>query len=390
MSDIPKLARIKQDDENMEKLHIAARKGQLDHVRRLIGLGVNPSIQNKFGCTALHLACKFGQVNAVRELAPNSDLQQPWHGQKPLHLAVVANNHEVVKVLIESVRAAAKTPFEIFLNDSDEYEHSYDVGGGRSRHVSGQTVLHWCVGLGASHKEMMATLLEYGANPMAKDRSGETALMRAIEFGNTEAFDMMMEAGAKGAEVPPPPPTIEGLAPSSPLTPGSPMPPGSVPPPFEHFPTNLRLETSDKQGRTCLHYAIYCNQTELALQLLRYGYDVNWGEDTDKQSCIMLALRAAMPAVLEVLVYHPECKDLLDVKDRMGREAFPDAIEYLPFVESAGAEGEQRRAEALKVFAKRYEQLHPAINDAERKTKKKKAAGKETPMAVAPSAPYGR
>lgn len=389
MSDIPKLARIKQDDENMEKLHIASRKGQLDHIRRLIGLGVNPSIQNKFGCTALHLACKFGQVHAVRELAPISDLQQPWHGQKPLHLAVVANNHEVVKVLIESVRAAAKTPFEIFLNDCDEYDHTYDIGGGRSRNVVGQTALHWCVGLGPSHREMLQNLLDCGANPMAKDRAGETALMRAIEFGNHEAFEMMMEAGARGAEAPPPPPVIEGLSPSSPVSPLSPPMPG-LPPPFEHFPTNLRLESSDKQGRTCLHYAIYCNQPEIAHTLLKYGYDVNWGEDTDKQSCIMLALRAAMPTILEILVFHPECKDLLDVKDKMGREHFPEAIEYLPFV----GEADPKKADALKVFQKRYEMLHPAINEAEKKGKAKgksgKAAGKETPMAVAPSAPYGK
>lgn len=380
MAEIPKLARIKQDDENMEKLHIAARKGQLDHIRRIIGLGVNPTIQNKFGCTALHLACKFGQIAAVRELTPISDLSQAWHGQKPLHLAVVANNQEVVKVLIEGVKASSRTPFEVFINDCDDYETTLDLGNGRGRNIVGQTVLYWCVALGPAYKDMMKLLLASGANPMAKDRAGESALMRAIELGNREAFDLMIEAGAQGAEAPPPPPVIEGITSSPVASPSS--------PPFAKLPTNLRLESSDKLGRTCLHYALYYNQPEMAAVLLKYGYDVNWGDDTDKQSPIMLALRGAFPHILEILINHPECKDLLDVKDKMGREAFPDSIEYLPFVGESDA---GHKAEALKVFQKRFEVLHPTINEAEKKSKgAKKKPAKDTPMTLAPSAPYGK
>eukprot|EP00742_Colponemidia_sp_Colp-10_P020190 GILJ01023501.1.p1 GENE.GILJ01023501.1~~GILJ01023501.1.p1 ORF type:complete len:206 (+),score=51.49 GILJ01023501.1:3-620(+) len=204
--------------------------------------------------------------------------------------------------------------------------------------------------------------------------------MRAIELGNRDAFDLMIEAGAQGAEAPPPPPVIEGITSSPIASPSSPA--------FASLPTNLRFESSDKIGRTCLHYALYYNQPEMAAVLLKYGYDVNWGDDTDKQSCIMLALRGAFPQILEILVNHPECKDLLDVKDKMGREAFPESIEYLPFVGESEA---GHKVEALKVFQKRFEVLHPTINEAEKKSKgAKKKTTKETPMTLAPSAPYGK
>ena len=58
MADFPKLARIKQDDENMEKLHCAARRGQTELIRRLIDTGISPTIANKFAASR---GLKYGQ-----------------------------------------------------------------------------------------------------------------------------------------------------------------------------------------------------------------------------------------------------------------------------------------------------------------------------------------
>lgn len=178
MADFPKLHRIKQDDENMEKLHCAARKGQTELVRRLLAMGISPMIQNRFGCTALHLACKFGQVSAARELAAVSDTNVAWHGQKPLHLAVLSNNLDLVTVLVDGAKDQGKSA-ESVLNECDDNEVT-EVGD-RPKHVLGQTAGHWCVGLGSSHSKMLKHLVQLGASPNAKDKGGETLLMRAIE-----------------------------------------------------------------------------------------------------------------------------------------------------------------------------------------------------------------
>eukprot|EP01084_Bolivina_argentea_P138158 243298_1 len=119
MADFPKLARIKQDDENMEKIHTAARRGQTELIRRLIASDISPTIPNKFGCTALHLACRHGHVMATRELAPVSDVSALWHGQRPLHLAVLSGNQEVITVLVEAVQESGKD-LTAFLNDNDD------------------------------------------------------------------------------------------------------------------------------------------------------------------------------------------------------------------------------------------------------------------------------
>ena len=94
----------------MEKLHIAARHGQRDTLARLIAGGVNPATNNKFGCTALHLACKFGQASCARELADaaGADLGPEWHGRTPLGLAIAGDHANIVALLVAAGKAQGK------------------------------------------------------------------------------------------------------------------------------------------------------------------------------------------------------------------------------------------------------------------------------------------
>lgn len=309
MADFPKLPRIKQDDENMEKLHCAARKGQTELVRRLVGMGISASIQNRFGCTALHLACKFGQVSCARELAGVSDTNIAWHGQKPLHLAVLSGNLQLVKALCEGAKDQGR-PVESMLNECDEMEVT-EIGA-HAKKVQGQTALHWCVGLGSEAKEMMQLLLSYGASPNAKDKGGETPLMRALEFDNQDALELLV--AKKEA---------------------------------------LRLDTGDKIGQTALVWAIRFNKESFAQRLIELGADVTV-EDQQKQSVLLWAVRAAMPKLLETIV------DLLDpfvvqsAPFHNGTSVLVERIEWLPFADEA------HRTETVKMFQKRLDLIGKA------------------------------
>ncbi|CUG90305.1 ankyrin repeat protein, putative [Bodo saltans] len=334
MADFPKLPRIKQDDENMEKLHCAARKGQTELVRRLIGMGISPSIQNRFGCTALHLACKFGQVSCARELVGVSDTNIAWHGQKPLHLAVLSGNLQLVKALCEGAKEQGRG-VEAMLNECDEMEVT-EIGEHR-KVVQGQTALHWCVGLGPEAKEMMTLLLSFGASPNAKDKGGETPLMRALEFGNQDAQKILITK--KEA---------------------------------------LRLDTGDKNGQTALVWAIRYGNEAFAQTLIELGADVNV-EDQQKQTVLLWCVRAGMSKLLDIIV------DLLDpfvvqsAPFHNGTSVLVERIDWLPTTEEA------HRQETVKTFQKRLDLIAKAPKGGNALNRTQNGQG--SPMMLAPSAP---
>jgi ankyrin repeat protein len=328
MADFPKLPRIKQDDENMEKMHCAARRGQTDLVRRLVSSGVDAGIQNKFGCTALHLACKYGQIGATRELAPHSDVSGLWHGQRPLHLAVNSGNGEVANVLIETVREQGRD-VAAFVNECDEYE-VFEIAG-HAKHVQGQTALHWVVA--QRNTAMIKTLLALGASPTAKDKNGETPLMRCIEFNFADELALLMSSG------------------------------------------NLRLEIGDRLGRTHLHWCLLYNREEMAKKVLATGHDVGL-EDQDKQTPWGLAASAGYAALLDQMLPSVDPFALQQATFHNGVTVLPERLTWLPF-----ATDEAAHNEVIKVLQKRLDSVVKAQTPAQT------AAAKRGPLQVAPSAP---
>ena len=336
MADFPKLARIKQDDENMEKIHCAARRGQTELIRRLIAAGISPTIPNKFGCTALHLACKHGHVSATRELAPQSDPSSLWHGQRPLHLAVLSGNVEVVQVLIESVVEAGK-PADAFLAENDEYP-LHEIGQ-YTKEIAGQTALHLAIGL--NNSSMIDVLLNHGASPFAKDRAGETALMRTVEFNQPETFTKLLKTSK-----------------------------------------SLRLDICDKQGRSTLHWALMLNRPEMAQQLLDAGHDVNV-EDADKVTPFVLAAHAGFPHILDTMLASVDQFLFQSSQFHNGLAVQPERLVWLPSAE------ESSKLEVQKLLQKKLDAYNKdrGVSAPTSTLNKTQNKGPAVPLTVAPSAP---
>ena len=325
--DFPKLPRIKQDDENMEKLHCAARKGQTEHVRRLIqGSGIPAGITNKFGCTALHLACKFGQLGCVRELAGLVDLTVSWHGKRPLQLAVESNNQEVLSVMMQQIKEQGKD-VAAFVNECDEYEQHIDLSrfGLPPKHSFGQTVLHHCVA--TRNLPMLKLLLSLGGTANAKDRASETVLMRAVELGALDEFEALAASG------------------------------------------DLRVDSADRTGRTALHLALATNRPDVARRLLELGADVNL-EDQHKLNGITLAMAGGMAALLEGMLPLADPFVIQSAPFHNGVTVLPERLQWAPFVTDDSA-----KAETIKVLQKKLDQMREKDrpNDDSPKKKKKKA-----------------
>lgn len=326
--DFPKLARIKQDDENMEKLHCAARKGQTEHVRRLIhGSGIDPSIQNKFGCTALHLACKYGQLGCVRELAGQVDLSIAWHGKRPLQLAVESNNQEVLQVMMATIKEQGKD-VAAFINECDDYEQMVDHSKFKMppKHVHGQTVLHYCVS--TRNVPMLKVLLALGGTPNAKDRGGETVLMRAVEVGADEEFELLLQA------------------------------------------PDVRIDGADRNGRTSLCFALAHDRPDMARKLLEMGADVNM-EDQDKNNAITLAMTGGFYSLLEAMLPLADPFAIQSAPFHNGVSVLPERLQWAPFVTD-----EAVKSETIKVLQKKLDQMREKDkpnDDGSPKKKKKKA-----------------
>ncbi|AAZ10537.1 Ankyrin repeats (many copies)/Ankyrin repeats (3 copies), putative [Trypanosoma equiperdum] len=334
MSDFPKLMRLRVDDENMEKIHSVARKGQTDEVKRFVEQGIDPSIQNKFGCTALHLACKFGQVETAKYLSTLCDSHISWHGQKPLHLAVLSKKEDLVEALVAGARDRGRN-VEAMLNEHDEFQVT-EIGE-HDIHSDGQTALHWCVALGSEYLPMLKLLLKLGASPTAKSKESMTSLMYAIITKNEEAMECMLD-GAKSGQ--------------------------------------LRLDYQDKDGRTHLHHAILSNREDYAMRFIELGHGLDQ-EDDNHEPPLFHALRAAMPKLLAYLLENVDTFSVQQAPFHNGSTVMPERIQWLPF-----ATNEQEQNECIALFQKR---LSEVCAPQEAVVKKKKANIKK--MHLAPSAP---
>ena len=173
--DAPPAAR---DRVGRTPLHLAAERGDLPTIERLLADGANVNVQIRsdekastdWGNTPLHSAARDGRIEAVRLLLDRgADINARNHrGVTPLHRSIA--HPQVTRYLLER---GAK------LDATDN---------------QGRTVLHWVAYDPAA--QSMDVLLAARADVNATDVDGESPLHRAARAGNGAAMAALIGAGA--------------------------------------------------------------------------------------------------------------------------------------------------------------------------------------------------
>lgn len=127
----------------------------------------NPSLtelKDRYGRTALDLACFQGEVSCARLLigaGASCDSHDDVDGRTPVHAAAYTNNIDCLRAMVTMID---EPPFEILAN---------------SRDLSGRTPLMYATEQG--HLSTISFLInEMNAHVLLADHRGRTALHRAV------------------------------------------------------------------------------------------------------------------------------------------------------------------------------------------------------------------
>ena len=200
------------DNDDVTPLHEAVFKSQEDLavIQALLEAGADPNATtNRENLTPLHAANSAAVVHSL--LAAGADLEAAARGgASPLYVAVGDENLEVIQALLEAGadplneiwRGEYRTPMELA-----DFE---TLPGAVNREVlellqaamttAGQDCNLWNTKryFQAAIPESVTHCMEAGADPMARDNSGDTPLHLAVAFNaNLEVLQALLDAGAE-------------------------------------------------------------------------------------------------------------------------------------------------------------------------------------------------
>ena len=196
-------------------LHIASKLGYQQCVTQLLSAGANPGLSDARGCTALIHAAKGSHVSVVKLLLHTNrvDLSSKnLEEETVLHAAVKGGSLECIQMLLDSsadcnaVDANGNTPLllackqnstaiaaMLLLHSSIDPTQAFCSINAQEL-STGKSALHWAVQHG--NTDMLDLLLEHGADPNQTDVNWESAFLSAIRVGGNRAImQRLIDAG---------------------------------------------------------------------------------------------------------------------------------------------------------------------------------------------------
>ena len=166
-------------DKGLTTLIMAARDGIENVVMLLLSRGADLRLVDKSKRTAAHWAAKKGKFGTVQKLLACDDTiinHQDDRGQSLLHIAVTSSLEDV-DLLLKPSSGKHQTHINTQLQDEE-----------------GNTPLL----LAVIEKKVLIVerLLEFGVDAKIRNKSGDTALLKAVKQRNEEIWRLLLNAGA--------------------------------------------------------------------------------------------------------------------------------------------------------------------------------------------------
>ena len=185
-----------KDDDGSTPLHSAAVFGRAEVAKLLVENGANPQVRNDDGATpadALHLDWRttgfIGGMIGVEVERENIAIMQSGRNE-------IAKLFGVKEFDSKDIASANDLPGAVFIGDLATVKRALTDGADPNAQdpQSGSTMLSIASLMG--HTEVVALLLERGADVNAKSRDGGTALHAAAFLGRAETVKLLLEKGA--------------------------------------------------------------------------------------------------------------------------------------------------------------------------------------------------
>jgi uncharacterized protein len=193
-------------------LHMAAHKGDVAKVQRLMASGAALNATDGYGRTPLHVATFARQREVIRALVKaGADLNKLENDRyDAVTIASVADDEATLKVLLELGASAKQTTSRYDGTALIAAAHLGHDGVVRQLIAAGAPLdhvnnLHWTAAIesivlgdgGARHQATLKALIAAGANLQLADRSGQAPLALAKARGFSAMVAMLEKAGAR-------------------------------------------------------------------------------------------------------------------------------------------------------------------------------------------------
>jgi ankyrin repeat protein/L-ascorbate metabolism protein UlaG (beta-lactamase superfamily) len=199
------------DDQGNTPLHTATALKQIDCAEYLLAKGADVTIRNGANMPVIVPALTSGSPKLVGQiLDAGQDVNENIEGgMKLIHGAAVLGDVGMAKILIDKgadINAAAEdgiTPMfmAVYIGNSDLVELLISCGVDMSyrEKPTGRSLLHLAALKGIGR--MVSLLIDSGCDLDARDKKGKTPFQYAAKYGHKGIADLLLEKGARAAEV---------------------------------------------------------------------------------------------------------------------------------------------------------------------------------------------